>query len=448
MSAPLPQKGARVVVVIEAMDDEGRGRGLLAPEADDDERVDVAVRGAFPGDRVEAVVERVFPARRLVASRLLRLLEEGAARVGRTCPHPPPCVGCPLDGLEPGAQIALKRERVVRALADVGLGELAVDDVLPAPSLTGYRQKTKLAVGGRAGALKVGLFAPRSHFVVDTTRCATHHPSLIPALAAVKDALDASGIAPATRDALGLKAVVLRAFHEGPGAVVVSGHPLPDDTWLELKDLVSTGRLAQVCERIDAGPGNSVIGGEITRSFGQDLLSPLEGGPAAPVDAFCQPDPVQARALYDLVAGFVAEGGAHVLDAYAGTGGFSRAVRRALPEAQLTAVERAEPCLPTLRALGAEVLGEDVSSAVTKLRTGAFDSVIADPPRKGLADDGAALAALAATRFALVSCDPDAMARDLSLLVAAGYRPVRIVPVDLFAGTPEVEVVSLLERVL
>jgi 23S rRNA (uracil1939-C5)-methyltransferase len=445
MSA-LPHKGARVVVRIEGMDDEGRGRGLLFSAAGDDERVDVAVRGAFPGDEVEAVVERAFPARRLVTARVLRLLFEGHARVGRTCPHPPPCVGCPLDGLDPSLQLALKRERVLFALADVGLAHVEVDDVLPAPARTGYRQKTKLAVGGQPGSLKLGLYAPWSHFVVDTTRCATHHPSLVPALAALRDVLDGCRLAPFALDPAGLKAVVLRAFYEGPGAVVVCGAPLSDDAWRALQALVSAGHLAQVSERVDAGRGNSVVGGALGRSCGPALLTPLEGGPPAPVDAFCQPDPVQARALYDLVAAFAADGGQHVLDAYAGTGGFARAVRRALPTATLTAIERAEPCLEALRALGATVLGEEVGSAIGKLQTSSFDTVIADPPKKGLGDDGAALAALAAVRFALVSCDPDAMARDLALLMDAGYRPLRVLPIDLFAGTPEVEVLTLLER--
>lgn len=443
---PLPTRGQRLVVRIDGLDDEGRGRALLEPDADDDTRVDVAVRGAFPGDLVECSVERSFPARRLVTSRLLRCLEEGAARVRRTCPHPPPCVGCPLDGLEPGAQLALKRERVVRALDDVGLATLEVEDVLSAPAMTGYRQKGKLVAGGRSGALKLGLYAPHSHFVVDATRCATHHPSLLPAIAAVKDALDASGVEPATHDPLGLKAVIFRASAHGPGAVLVVGSTLNDEAWLRLRDLVDLGLLLSVSERVDNSRGNSVIGGVVTRTVGPELLVPLGGGPEVPVDAFCQADAEQAERLYRLVAGFAVEGGSRVLDAYAGTGGFARAVMDASVDAAVTAVESSPFSIDALSALGVKVHACDVETALRSLPRGAFDTVIADPPRKGLLDDAAGLADLGAARFALVSCDPDSMARDVRALSDLGYQVREIIPVDLFAGTPEVEVVTLLER--
>ncbi|MFZ9886822.1 MAG: class I SAM-dependent RNA methyltransferase [Myxococcota bacterium] len=443
---PLPTRGQRLVVRIEALDDEGRGRALLEPDSDDDTRVDVAVRGAFPGDLVECSVERSFPARRLVTSRMLRCLEEGGVRVRRTCPHPPPCVGCPLDGLDPGAQLALKRERVLRALDDVGLSNLEVEDVLAAPSLTGYRQKGKLVAGGRSGALKLGLYAPHSHFVVDASRCATHHPSLLPAIAALKDALDSSGIEPATHDPLGLKAVILRASAHGPGAVIVVGAPLPDDAWLRARDLVDTGLLFSVAERIDNARGNSLVGGVIARSAGPALLAPLTGGPEVPVDAFCQADADQAERLYSLVAAFATEGGPRVLDAYAGTGGFARAVLSASPHAAVTAVESSPFSTAALSSLGCAVYASDVETALRSLPVHGFDTVIADPPRKGLLSDAEGLAALAPARFALVSCDPDAMARDVGSLCERGYRVRQIIPVDLFAGTPEVEVVTLLER--
>lgn len=443
---PMPGKGNKLVVTLDGLDDEGRGRGLLSEDADDDTRVDVAVRGAFPGDVVEMIVERVFPARRLAVGRLLRLLEEGPVRVRRTCPHPPPCVGCPLDGLEPSAQVALKRERVLRALADADLGDVDVDDVIAAPSLTGYRQKGKLVAGGHAGALKLGLYAPHSHFVVDASRCATHHPSLVPAVSAVKDALDAVRLEPAAKDPSGVKAVVFRAFREGPAAVVVVGAPLADEVWMRLRDLVDTGQLASVAERVDDSPGNSLVGGRVTRRAGPELLTPLDGGVKAPVDAFCQPDPVQARVLYGLVADFLTGGGHHVLDAYAGTGGFARAVLEKMPHAEVTAVESSPFCRDALHALGVEVHASDVATALSSLKTGAFDAIVADPPKKGLGADAEGLAVLAARRFALVSCDPDAMARDVRVLLDAGYRVSRVVPVDLFAGTPEVEVVTLLER--
>ena len=70
-----------------------------------------------------------------------------------------------------------------------------------------------------------------------------------------------------------------------------------------------------------------------------------------------------------------------------------------------------------------------------------------DPPRTGLApaviDE---LAALQPRRLAYVSCDPQALQRDLQALLAAGFRTQSVVPVDMFPQTCHVESVAMLER--
>jgi tRNA/tmRNA/rRNA uracil-C5-methylase (TrmA/RlmC/RlmD family) len=52
------------------------------------------------------------------------------------------------------------------------------------------------------------------------------------------------------------------------------------------------------------------------------------------------------------------------------------------------------------------------------------------------------VAATGAPTVVVVSCDPAALGRDAGLLVAAGYALDSLRLVDLFPGTPHVEVVS------
>jgi tRNA/tmRNA/rRNA uracil-C5-methylase (TrmA/RlmC/RlmD family) len=49
-------------------------------------------------------------------------------------------------------------------------------------------------------------------------------------------------------------------------------------------------------------------------------------------------------------------------------------------------------------------------------------------------------------RVVLVSCDAAALARDIGLLVAAGFGLASVTLVDLFAHTPHVECVTVLDR--
>jgi 23S rRNA (uracil1939-C5)-methyltransferase len=75
------------------------------------------------------------------------------------------------------------------------------------------------------------------------------------------------------------------------------------------------------------------------------------------------------------------------------------------------------------------------------------DFVLLDPPRAGIGKRMVArLAQLRPPRLALVSCDPATLARDLSGLLAAGYRIDRLTLVDLFPQTYHLETVAHLSH--
>ncbi|MFY9344781.1 MAG: RNA methyltransferase, partial [Planctomycetota bacterium] len=75
------------------------------------------------------------------------------------------------------------------------------------------------------------------------------------------------------------------------------------------------------------------------------------------------------------------------------------------------------------------------------------DLVALDPPRSGLgADVIAHLRELAPRRLAYVSCEPQALQRDLPALRDAGFVARAVVPFDMFPQTALVEALACLER--
>jgi 23S rRNA (uracil1939-C5)-methyltransferase len=72
--------------------------------------------------------------------------------------------------------------------------------------------------------------------------------------------------------------------------------------------------------------------------------------------------------------------------------------------------------------------------------------VVFDPPAAGAKAQSEALARSSVPRIAAVSCNPATLARDARVLIDGGYRLNRVLPVDQFLFSPEIEVVATFSR--
>ncbi|MGB7738907.1 MAG: hypothetical protein WBM03_07315, partial [Steroidobacteraceae bacterium] len=107
-----------------------------------------------------------------------------------TCSHRPPCPGCPRFG-EPG--IGAEAQSALESLARThGLPGVAV----VSGALTGFRLRARLAIRGRLGAPKLGMFELGTHRVVHIPNCVVQHPLINRVAAVVRRALVDAEIAP------------------------------------------------------------------------------------------------------------------------------------------------------------------------------------------------------------------------------------------------------------
>jgi 23S rRNA (uracil1939-C5)-methyltransferase len=73
------------------------------------------------------------------------------------------------------------------------------------------------------------------------------------------------------------------------------------------------------------------------------------------------------------------------------------------------------------------------------------DAILLDPPRPGCAPEVLeAIAHFRPTVVVYVSCNPSTLARDLRVLVDAGYALDHVTPLDMFPQTGHIECVSRL----
>jgi 23S rRNA (uracil1939-C5)-methyltransferase len=169
-------------------------------------------------------------------------------------------------------------------------------------------------------------------------------------------------------------------------------------------------------------------------------------------DAFFQTNVGAARDVLRLVLD-AATGARRVLDLYSGCGLF--AVPLALSGAQVTAVEESarsvDDAARNVRLNGVSpsrlrLVRARVEDAMRRIVRERFDVVILDPPRQGCAPVvlDALAGSLRPARIIYVSCDPDALARDLSRLRGGGYTIDTLQAVDMFPHTEHIETVVTL----
>ena len=95
-----------------------------------------------------------------------------------------------------------------------------------------------------------------------------------------------------------------------------------------------------------------------------------------------------------------------------------------------------------------EFICAKVENSIDKiLKKENIDSIIFDPPRKGLEKSVIdAVANKKIKNIIYISCEPSRFARDLNMFIEKGYKLKKITAVDMFPNTHHVETVVLMSR--
>jgi tRNA/tmRNA/rRNA uracil-C5-methylase (TrmA/RlmC/RlmD family) len=324
----------------------------------------------------------------------------------------------------------------------------------------GFRQRARLAVRGRSNSPKVGIFQSGSHRIVDIPNCRTHHPLVNRTAAALKQAIRETGVAPyADRPHRGDLRYVQVAVERSSGRVQVvlvgnSDEPAALATVADALTAAMGDSLHSLWWNGQPERSNAILGPHWQRICGEEAAEERIGGVSVffPPGAFGQSHLDLADALVERVASWIPDG-SRVTEFYAGCGAIGLGLLSR--SAAVTFNERSEHALRGLE-LGlarrppeergrARVAAGSAGDCVEAL-AGA-DSVVVDPPRKGL--DPALLEALVRTppkQLAYVSCDVESFVRDAGPLLEAGGTQLReLAAFALFPYSEHAEMTALFE---
>jgi tRNA/tmRNA/rRNA uracil-C5-methylase (TrmA/RlmC/RlmD family) len=371
------------------------------------------------------------------------------------CPHRPPCPGCPRFG-EPG----------IAPVARDALNELARAHGLPditefSGESSGFRLRARLALRGRLGSPKLGLFELDSHRVVHIPHCGVQHALINRVAGIVRRALvDARVTCYSDTAHLGVARylqVVVERRSQTAQVVLVANSTVPEPL-AECLELIRERlgvELHSLWFNAHVERSNTILGPHFQRWCGPDSVVERFGGAAVhyPPGAFGQNNLDIAQAIIEHVRDQIPEG-AHVSEFYAGVGAIGLSILDRVGEITLNEVSPhslhglelgMHELVPGDRAKITVVPGPAGASAAA-----ASDSqvVIADPPRKGL-DPGLTehLAEHPPDRFLYVSCGLESFLKDTARLTSSGkLKLVALSAFNLMPFTEHVETVARFER--
>jgi len=381
------------------------------------------VPGAFAGETVRA--EILAEKKRYVTTRLVEVEEPSPDRVKEIGPTVPGMVYAPVSY---AGEMRLKQDQLENFLWKVAPTVLPLE-VVPSPQPLNYRNKVVYHTEKRQGKWLLGYRLEPEHHVTDITE----DPLACPAINAALPGIRSSVFALLTQGA--------RAVRESAKAadnVTIRWTPLDGVKWW----LGDPPRDLELREQADG------------RRF------------RVSADGFWQVNPAVGDMLVKAVRAAyeeAADRAPHILDLYCGVGvfGFFCAAHWGEPGGPLAAphpahrlvgIESGRSAVAAAKR-NAEAMGvkasffcERVGGSLNRIKVGAQQMVIVDPPRGGLEPNVAPwLANRPAPRIVYVSCDPATLTRDLDALMKS-YRISYVKLFDMFPRTARFETMVVLDR--
>lgn len=365
-------------------------------------------------------------------ARFVEIVTPAPDRATPRCSQYGECGGCSLQHLSDAAYASFKRDHLAMHLSYAGINaEIAPTITAPPHS----RRRAIFAAHRAQGRIVVGFHGRRSHRIVPITDCAVIRPALQALLPGLHDI---AAIAAPPRDALTL--AVTETLTGIDLAITGASPKLPADARAALVQAASKLDLARLS-----------INGEVAMERTAPILRMGVIEVVPPPGGFLQATAESEAAMVQLVREAL-EGAKNVVDLFSGAGTFT------LPLAAYASVHAVEGEVAGLQAMGRAIRKVQGIKPITtekrdlfrqplnQIDLSRFDGAVIDPPRAGAEAQTRELARSGIRRVAMISCNAQSFARDLRIMLEAGFRIQHLTPIDQFLWSPHVEIVAALRR--
>jgi 23S rRNA (uracil1939-C5)-methyltransferase len=436
-------------------------------------RSSITVPFTIPGERVRVRLDG-----RRFRGTVVEILRPSPHRVTPRCSHfgqvatSGPCGGCAWQHIAYQEQLRLKTHLVERLVTAAVRGVTPmVRATLAATPVTnpwGYRNKVHFVFGQREQELLMGHYARESRRIIHVHECPVHDPRGNAFAFRLRDELIASKVSAA--DITSGRHHFDRRHGTLRHVVIRTGVHTREMMTTLVVTHANDKRLRAATRRAfgdDGCPGSvhlnlheradpSIFGPHTQTLIGPARMREEVAGMSFLISAttFFQTQVGAAEHLVRVVLDAL-PAGVKVLDLYAGAGLFALPLARrghriiAIEEnGQAVADGIASLRLNRIRRDACRFIVQRVETALRRVSLSDAEAVVLDPPREGCSASviNSVFGHLHPQRAVYVSCNPEALARDLAAAVRHGYQIDLLQPIDMFPHTAHIETVAVMSR--
>ena len=443
------------------------------------------MNGSYPGDTVEA---RITKTKKSYAEAITeRILSPSPFRIEARCKYFGICGGCKQQDLNYPVQLSYKHDQVKEIFEKLGkLTDFDMDDIVPSEKIFFYRNKMEYSFADKRWLTKkeietgeeldkdfaLGLHVPGVYDkVLDLDECFLQSPLSNDILNFTRNFFKEKNIAVySTKTHEGyLRNLVIKQSHRSsdePGSkkgLMVNLVTAREDeglmkAWSD-QLIEKFPEITTIINNINLKKAAVALGDYEKVYYGDGYIYDYIGKYKFRISAnsFFQTNTLQAENLYNTALEFAElRGDEIVYDLYSGAGTISiylsdKAKEVYAFESVESAVKDAEENAVINNIKNVKFITADLYKSFLPLteerKLPKPDKIIVDPPRSGMHKNTVAdIINLNPESIVYVSCNPTTQVRDIKMLTEAGYKLLKIRPVDMFPHTYHIENVALLTR--
>lgn len=435
-------------IEITGITDDGNGVGRI-------DKMAVFVPYALLGERLKIIIIKVQKS--YAVGKILDIIKPSENRIKAECEHFYRCGGCSFWNMTYEEELLYKHKTVEDCVRRIAKLDTEILPVRGAENVKHYRNKAQFPVSEEG----VGIYAKKSHRVINIDRCLIQSPDTEKIVAAVKKWMENYNVEPyneVTHSGC-VRHVYTRSGNDEIMVVIVTRcEKLKNSEKLVELIKAADERVCSVMQNINEKKTNVVLGEKMKLLWGKDYIIDNIGHRKFKISpfSFYQVNNAQTKVLYDLAAKFASVNEKDIVwDMYCGIGTIGQyaaskakknigveivesAIVNAKENAKLNGLDNFEYYCGAAEEVAPKLLKKGLKP----------DIIFLDPPRKGC--DKKLLDTVVSTdsdKIVYISCKPSTLARDLAYLTENGYQVEKIQPVDLFPRTYHVETVVLLNKI-